>query len=70
MEQKKSLHFRTIRLLQTGIDYADLISNATQPGNCAIHRITFYEYSLVSRLVINILLGTDLIIPIIRINLQ
>lgn len=69
-EQKKSFCFHAVRLLQTGIDCADLINNVTQSGNCAVHRKTLYEYSLVSKFLINILLRTDLIIPVIRINLQ
>lgn len=70
MEQKNYSISIQLRFLQTGIDYADLITKVTQPGNCTAHRKMSSEKGLVARFLISILLGIDLIIPIIRINLH
>lgn len=69
---KKKNHSISVQLgfLQTGIDYADLITKVTQPRNCTAHRTISCEKGLVARFLISILLGIDLIIPIIRINLH
>lgn len=59
-----------LRFLQTGIDHAHLITKVIHPGNCTAHRKISSEKSFVARFLISILLGIDLIIPIIRINLH
>lgn len=49
-------------MLQTGIDYADLISSYSA------QKLHIPQNNILSRFMISILLGIDLIIPIIRIN--